>query len=280
NIIAVANSTRNDLLSASSNYGRLSVDIAAPGSAIRSTISQNAYASYSGTSMASPHVAGLAALLKSYNPNWTNTELKNRILYRSDPISSMAGLTLTGARINAARALSQAQALSLSIRAGEGGTTQPAPGNYTYQNVTVVTMQPLPNPHFRFLLWTGNVPAGQSTADPLRLTVYSDIMIQANFERIIYPPRQLTGQMALNRSLSQKEYINGLRWQADPDNIDIDRYKVYIFEAGTWRLLQLLNNDTFEFQVRNVDGKTAYRYGVSAQNSLGREGERAVVDIQ
>ena len=280
NIIAVANSTRNDLLSTDSNYGHLSVDIAAPGSAIRSTIPQNAYASYSGTSMASPHVAGLAALLKSYNPNWSYMELKNRILYRSDPISSMAGLTLTGSRINAARALSPAQALSLSIQAGEGGTTQPAPGNYAYQNITVVTIWPFPDPHFRFLLWTGNVPAGQSTTDPLRLTVNSDMMIQANFERIIYPPRQLSGQMDLNRSLSQKEYINTLAWQADPDNIDIDRYKVYIFEAGTWRLLQLLNSDTFEFQVRNVDGKTAYRYGVSAQNSLGREGERAVVDIQ
>ena len=280
NIIAVANSTRNDTLSSGSNFGRISVDIAAPGSAIRSTIPQNAYASYSGTSMAAPHVAGLAALLKSYNQNWTYMELKNRILYRSDPIAGMAGLTVTGARINAARALNQAQALSLLIRAGQGGTTQPLPGNYAYQNITVVTIRPVADPHHRFLLWTGNVPAGQSTADPLRLTVNSDIMIQANFERIIYPPRQLTGQRVLNRSLSQREYINILTWQGDPNNIDISRYKVYLYEDGTWRLLQLLNNDTFEFKIRRVDGSRPYRYGVSAQNSTGREGERAVVDIQ
>ena len=70
-----------------SNYGQSSVDIYAPGDNIISTVYLDEYHSYDGTSMAAPHVAGVAALLLSMKPDLTTSQLKNAILYSADTIS-------------------------------------------------------------------------------------------------------------------------------------------------------------------------------------------------
>ncbi len=105
NIIAVASTTRTDAKSGFSNYGSTSVDLGAPGSSIYSTVRGTGYASYSGTSMATPHVAGAVALLKSYSPSATHNEIKDTILRNVDPNSSLAGKTVTGGRLNICRSL-------------------------------------------------------------------------------------------------------------------------------------------------------------------------------
>ncbi|MCZ8107096.1 MAG: S8 family peptidase, partial [Burkholderiales bacterium] len=87
NIISVASTTRTDALSSFSNYGLTSVDLGAPGSEIYSTTPNNTYATYSGTSMASPHVAGAAALLWSQNPTWTAQQVKNTLMNTGDSIA-------------------------------------------------------------------------------------------------------------------------------------------------------------------------------------------------
>jgi len=101
NIIAVTATDHNDQLAGFSCYGLNSVDVAAPGVNILSTIPGGGYDSYSGTSMATPHVSGLAALLKSYDPTWTWDKIKSRILAGAVPLASLDGLILTGGRINA-----------------------------------------------------------------------------------------------------------------------------------------------------------------------------------
>ena len=106
NIISVASTTHTDALSNFSNYGPTSVDLGAPGSNIYSTIPGGNYATYSGTSMASPHVAGGAALVWSQNPNWSAQEVKNRLLNTTDPKPSLNGRTVSGGRLNINNALS------------------------------------------------------------------------------------------------------------------------------------------------------------------------------
>lgn len=109
NILAVASTDHNDNLSGFSNYGFESVDIGAPGTDILSTTPGNAYSYLSGTSMASPHVAGVAGLVLSQNPGLLSGEsrlvadqiVKARILETADPIPSLNGITVTGARLNA-----------------------------------------------------------------------------------------------------------------------------------------------------------------------------------
>ncbi|MFB2879592.1 S8 family serine peptidase [Aerosakkonemataceae cyanobacterium BLCC-F46] len=107
NIIAVASTDHNDQLSGFSNFGQTSVDLAAPGSAIYSTTPGNTYSTYSGTSMATPHVSGVASLLWSQFPGMSATQVKNRILNSVDPIAALDGKTFTGGRLNAFRAIAE-----------------------------------------------------------------------------------------------------------------------------------------------------------------------------
>jgi subtilisin family serine protease len=105
NVISVAALDRSDGLAQFSNYGARTVHIGAPGKDILSTWLGGEYESKSGTSMATPVVAGVAALVVAANPDLSVTELRAVLLKSVDPISSLKGKVLTGGRINAAKAL-------------------------------------------------------------------------------------------------------------------------------------------------------------------------------
>jgi subtilisin family serine protease len=109
NILSVAATDSDDDMAAfthdGSNYGATSVHLAAPGKEIFSTFPLNKYKAISGTSMAAPFVAGAAALLLAQNPSWTYTQLKERLLNTVDELPSLKGKTITGGRLNIARAL-------------------------------------------------------------------------------------------------------------------------------------------------------------------------------
>lgn len=105
NIISVAATDQNDNLAFFSNYGMHSVSVGAPGVNIKSTYLGQTYKSLSGTSMSTPFVTGLAALVLSKYPSLTVPQLKGRILRTADTVPGLQGKTLTGGRINAYRAL-------------------------------------------------------------------------------------------------------------------------------------------------------------------------------
>lgn len=99
NVISVAATSRNEVLATFSNFGATSVDIAAPGLSILSTVPGNRYALMSGTSMATPFVAGAAALALSVNPSLSMTELKDALLSGTDHPASLDGRVRSG-RLN------------------------------------------------------------------------------------------------------------------------------------------------------------------------------------
>jgi subtilisin family serine protease/P pilus assembly chaperone PapD len=105
NIIAVGSSARSDERSGFSNYGAATVDLFAPGTQILSTLRGNSYGLMSGTSMATPHVVGAIALLKSRFPTMRAPTMKAIALGATDRVASLAGLSVTGGRLNVARML-------------------------------------------------------------------------------------------------------------------------------------------------------------------------------
>jgi subtilisin family serine protease len=107
NIIAVASITNTGALSSFSQYGATTVDLGAPGSVIWSTVPKSSkgkvvsgYASYSGTSMATPHVTGAAALYASTHSGATAATIKNAILTSAVSTVSLNGKCVTGGRLN------------------------------------------------------------------------------------------------------------------------------------------------------------------------------------
>jgi subtilisin family serine protease len=136
NLISVAASDQNDNRASFSNYGATSVDLAAPGVQILSTVPNSPnYASFSGTSMATPHVAGAAALLASFNPQLSAASLKASLLNSVDVLANWTSepstgkrLSLTGGRLNVARAISNQTACAYALGSpgarftGEGGS--------------------------------------------------------------------------------------------------------------------------------------------------------------
>jgi subtilisin family serine protease len=121
NIISVAATDNRDRLASFSNFGTTSVDLGAPGVDIASTMLSGYYWS-SGTSMATPHVTGVAALIFGLHPEFSNLEVKDLLLNTARPIAALNGKTLTGGVVNAYDA---------ALTAGESSTTTTLPPTTT-----------------------------------------------------------------------------------------------------------------------------------------------------
>ena len=105
NMIAVAATDHKDQLGSFSCYGKTTVHLGAPGQDIYSTLPGGRYKSFSGTSMACPHVAGVASLILTKFPEATNSEVKARLLNATVPLEELKDKTVSGGRLNAALAL-------------------------------------------------------------------------------------------------------------------------------------------------------------------------------
>ncbi|MFM8733710.1 MAG: S8 family serine peptidase [Pirellulales bacterium] len=99
-VIAVAALTSAGTLASYSNYGASTVDIGAPGSGIYSTLPGGTYGTYSGTSMATPHVTGAVALYAAAFPDASALQVRNAVLGSARATSSLSGKSVTGGRLD------------------------------------------------------------------------------------------------------------------------------------------------------------------------------------
>ena len=131
NIVSVAATNRLDALSTFSNFGVVTVALGAPGESIYSTVStsDSSYAIYSGTSMATPHVSGVLALLAAQYPADSYTSLIARLYAGTEKIPSLAGKTKTGGRLNLYKAIT-----------GAAPTTPVPPINDGFASATAVSV--------------------------------------------------------------------------------------------------------------------------------------------
>ena len=160
NMIAVAATDNRDGLAYFSNYGPTTVHLGAPGVDVLSTIPGNYYSSFSGTSMATPHVAGVAALVLAKTPSLTTAEVKSAILNNTDPIPSLAGKTVTGGRLNAGRAVGATLPPDFSLKVSPGFRTVGQGGSTTY----TVTIAPQDGFSASVDLSVAGLPAGASAS--------------------------------------------------------------------------------------------------------------------
>ncbi len=105
NMISVAAINNQGLLPDWTNYGENSVDLAAPGENIFSTLLKDSFGHMSGTSMATPFVSGVAGLVFSLHPEFNHYQLKERILQTANKLSHLEKKVRTGGMLSAAGAL-------------------------------------------------------------------------------------------------------------------------------------------------------------------------------
>ncbi len=116
-----------------SNWGSTAVDVFAPGTNIRSTVPGGGYRNESGTSMATPMVTGIAALMLSVNQNLTVAQIKSTIINNVDPVTNLSGLCISSGRVNAFKAVS---AVAFTTGTATGGISIATRTGFSFPNNT------------------------------------------------------------------------------------------------------------------------------------------------
>jgi len=169
NVFSIAASTSTDALAYFSNYGATTVDLAAPGDSILSTYTGGQYAYASGTSMATPHVAGMAALLLAVNPSLTYSSIKSILIGTADPIQAMSGKLVAGGRANLYKAVLQA-------KTGQTPTPMPTASSTATRTATpTATRTATPTPTWTPTSIVSATPSIPPTATPTSITTYTPI---------------------------------------------------------------------------------------------------------
>jgi thermitase len=141
NVLCVGATDSSDRMASFSNYGATSVDLFAPGTKIVSTYprgfasnlvntisASDGFELMQGTSMATPHAAGAAALVAAAHPAFTAAQIKTALMESVDPVSALAGKSVSGGRLNAAAALNvEPPAPAVAPAPAPAPTATPAP---------------------------------------------------------------------------------------------------------------------------------------------------------
>jgi subtilisin family serine protease len=149
NILSVAATGPSDELASWSNYGSDWVDVGAPGVDILSSVPNNGYEFLNGTSMATPHVTGAAALVLKKNSSFTAVQVKNQIMNTVEAKSSLSGKTVTGGRLNVRAALGLTNSFTDTVDPGTIASISEDSAKATLHSVT--------------LTWTAKGDDGDST---------------------------------------------------------------------------------------------------------------------
>jgi len=177
NIISVAASDSSDRLASFSCYGENSVDLAAPGVRILSLLPNNKTASWSGTSMATPHVAGAAALILSINSNAGHADVKAAIMSSVDPVKEFDGKMLAAGRLNVAKSLGGISTSWLTVTPNKGTVLA---GSSTNLNFTIDATDLKAGKKEVIASFSSNDPKANTLEIPVEITITGEPKIVLN----------------------------------------------------------------------------------------------------
>ncbi|MCB1921618.1 MAG: S8 family serine peptidase [Candidatus Competibacteraceae bacterium] len=195
NAVSVAATNSLDGIAYFSNYGANTVHLGAPGQNILSTVPNNSYAFFNGTSMATPHVAGVATLLAAQYPNENATQIRQRILDSVDILPALAGKTTTEGRLNLYNALlGNVTRYTLNVNKTGYGVITSAPSGIDcgsdcserYNSGEIVNLTAAPLGGATFAGWGGNC----SGTGACQVIMNSDQAVTATFTggSELFPP--------------------------------------------------------------------------------------------
>ncbi len=170
-LISVMSTNKYDNKSGFSNWGPVSVDLGAPGSDILSCEPGSSYQYLSGTSMATPHVAGACALMWSTNPTMSNEEVKDILLQTVD--ETLSGLCVSQGRLNVYSAILETRAPWIEIEPQEGTI---GPNSTVDVNVTFDAVELVPGAYEAEIVIISNDPCSP-TIVPVTMTVNPDDLV-------------------------------------------------------------------------------------------------------
>jgi uncharacterized repeat protein (TIGR02543 family) len=165
----------------------------------------------------------------------------------------------------------------LTIAAGTGGTTNPVPGTYTYDEGTSVNITATANSGSSFGGWSGDA---SGTTNPVTITMNGNKTVTANFAKLVKPPVSPSGVKLTNRSVSMVEYVARLQWQANSLNTGTITYRIYQIVNGQATKIADVGAGIYEYLVRNLQRTQTYQFGITAVDSQGWESDMVEVAVQ
>jgi subtilisin family serine protease len=286
-VVSVASIKSTGAKSSFSNYGSTTVDLGAPGEAILSTVpTGTGYASYSGTSMATPHVTGAAALCASINPSLSASQIRNAILNTTTSTTSLSGQTVTGGRLNVfamATNCGPTTALPLTfvnpaasqvLPSGQQGTAylqSIQTSNGTGQNIWSITSGSLP----AGLTLLGGVISGTPTTSGTFSATISVTDGATTLSKVVTitiaspPPAPLSGTFNLSSPSNRTTNLTNtptLSWGSSSAAVSY----LYCYSTAT-TCLPNISTTARNVQLPRLSARTTYYWTVVALNSSGAQ---------
>ncbi len=284
NVVAVAATDNNDQRASFSNYGATTVDLGAPGVYILSTTIGNSYSYFNGTSMATPHVSGAAALVLS-KCALNTAALKSNILNNVDLIASMSGITVTGGRLNVNKALMACNGapppptpaaptglqatggsgqVSLTWNTSSGATSYHVKRGTTSGGPYSVTVGTTPNTNF-----TDNTAVNGTTYYYV-VTALNDNGESGNSNQASAtpsaPPAIPAAPTNLDATAGPGKKKITVTWNA---STGATSYRVYRSPNGSTGWGQIATVTSTSYQNSGLPSRTTYFYRVTAVNAAG-----------